>query len=190
MILSYLRTGIAIATLSLLSTVAAAAPAWKIIPSQSSLTFTATQNNSPVSGKFKQFSGTINFDPDQLSTSAINIVVDIASVSTSYAEVGDTLKTPDWFDAKLFPQAVFKATQFTKTGSNNYEAHGILTIRDKSIPVTLAFTLKEFPPTKALATGETTLKRNQFGLGKGEWAKTDEVKDDVKVDFVLSAQKI
>lgn len=167
---------------------AGAAPTmWKIIPDGSSIKFTATQNGAPVSGDFKTFSGEINFDPDQLDKSNVQITIDIASVSAAYKEVTDTLKTADWFDVTAFPKAVFKADHFTKTDNNTYQATGTLTIRDKTQPVVLTFTLPEYSKTKALAKGETTLKRSTFGVGKGEWAKTDEIKDEVKVEFVLAA---
>lgn len=164
-------------------------PQWNIVSKDSSIIFTATQNGSPVAGQFKNFTGDINFDPALLDSSNIQITVDMTSLSTSYKEVATTLKTSEWFNTKLFPKAIFKANQFTKTGNNTYEANGTLTIRDQTVPITLQFTLDEYTPTKAHATGSTVLKRTAFSIGSGEWAKTDEVKDDVKVDFTLSAVK-
>lgn len=174
---------------ALLPMMAHAAPHWEIVPNDSSLIFTATQNGSPISGEFKKFTGDINFDPEALGSSNVQINVDVASVSTSYKDVETTLKTPEWFSTKLFPNAVFKASQFKKTGNNAYQANGTLTIRDKTVPIVLNFILDEYTQTKAHATGGTVLKRTAFDVGIGEWAKTDEVKDDVKVDFVLSAVK-
>lgn len=164
----------------------AEAPAWQIVPDKSSITFTATQNNSPVSGQFKSFIGEINLDPEKLSDSHVNIVVDIGSVTTSYEEIANTLKTTDWFDVKLFPQAIFKANNFAKVSENAYQAHGTLTIRDKTLPIVLNFTLEEYSKTNARAKGSVILKRTAFGIGKGEWANTDDVKDDVQVNFVIT----
>lgn len=160
---------------------------WQIVPEKSSLQFTATQNNSPVKGQFKKFSGKIHFDPKELNTSSVDIIINISSISASYQELVETLKTPDWFDIKLFPNAEFKASQFKKIDEKTYQAVGNLTIRDKTIPITLMFTLDEYTPTQAHVTGNTTLKRNAFGLGRGDWSKTDDVKDDVVVNFELSA---
>lgn len=167
--------------------VLAAIPVWQIQPDKSSITFVATQNNSPVTGKFKTFTGNIQFDPNQLSASKVNMMVDIGSVSTSYGQIADTLKTPDWFDAKLFPRAVFKASAFTKTGKNSYQAHGTLTLRDKTLPVVLIFTLEDYTKTTARAEGSATLQRTAFGIGKGDWANTEEVKDRVQVNFTIVA---
>ncbi len=58
------------ATLTLLTTtVMAAAPVWQIIPEQSTLTFSATQNGAPVNGTFQRFNGDIRFDPAELKSS-------------------------------------------------------------------------------------------------------------------------
>jgi polyisoprenoid-binding protein YceI len=164
-------------------------PTWNIIPTESTLSFTATQNNAPVSGQFKTFNGDIVFDPSDLAHSKIKIIVDLNSVTTSYKEVGDTLKTPDWFQVKVFPNATFDATQFKKTGDNTFEANGQLTIRDKTLPVTLTFTLDEYSASKAHAKGQTTIQRNNFGVGQGEWSSTNEIKNDVKIEFNISATK-
>lgn len=167
----------------------AAAPAWQIVPADSSIKFTATQNGAPAVGEFKKFSGDINFDPAQLDSSKIRIVVDIASLSASYSDLVSTLETTEWFDPKLYPQAIFTSNKFTKTGPNDYKVDGTLTIRDKTIPTTLLFTLVTYTDAKAVAKGTAKIERTQFGVGQGDWAKTDEVKDDVKVDFTLSAVK-
>lgn len=171
------------------SAVFAQAPAWKIVPAESTLTFAATQNGAPVTGAFKKFSGEINFDLQHLDECKVKIVVDMNSLSTTYGDLTTTLESPDWFNNKLFPQAVFSADQFTKTGDKQYEAKGTLTIRDKSIPVTLAFTAEQPTADTAVVKGSTTLQRTAFGVGQGEWASTREVKDDVKVNFEVHATK-
>jgi polyisoprenoid-binding protein YceI len=164
-------------------------PKWQILPEKSTISFTATQNNAPVTGDFKTFSGDINFDPEQLSVSNVTIVIDIGSVKTSYAEIAKTLLTPEWFDVKSFPHATFKATSFTKLGENSYQANGTLFLRDKSSPLTLTFQLQPISKTTTIAKGEATLQRSNFGVGRGEWASTDNVKDEVKINFTLTASK-
>lgn len=167
----------------------ALAPQWQMVPAESQLTFTATQNGAPVTGQFKTFEATIFFDLKTLKDSSIDIVVDINSLSVSYAELKTTLLTPDWFNTKLFPKAEFKATQFKKSENNTYEAMGTLTIRDRSVPTTLTFTANEMSPNKATVNGSTLIKRSAFGVGQGEWASTKEIKDDVTVHFNVVAVK-
>lgn len=167
----------------------AAVPAWQIIPAESSLNFTAIQNGAPVTGKFTKFSGEINVDPNQLDASSVKIVVDVGSISDPYNQLADTLKTADWFNIGLYPQAIFKSTHFIKTGDKTYQANGTLTIRDKTLPITLNFTQEDSTQDKVRIKGSTVIKRTSFGVGQGEWADTNAIKDEVHIDFVITAIK-
>ena len=118
----------------------AAVPTWKLVDNESSLTFTATQNGAPVTGEFKKFTATINFDPVQLDHNNVKVVVDTTSIADPYNQLSDTLKGADWFNVKQYPQATFTATSFSKTGDKTYQANGSVTIRDKTLPVILTFT--------------------------------------------------
>jgi len=167
----------------------AATPVWQIIPDESSITFKGVQNGAPASGKFKKFTGTIHFDPDDLNTSNVKIDIDMNSVSMSYADFTSALISEDWFNVKLFPNAIFEATHFTKIDNNLYKANGSLTIRDKSVPIEISFDAKEQPGNKVLVTGSTVVKRTQFGVGQGEWSDTDAIKDNVDVAFSVTAKR-
>lgn len=164
-------------------------PTWKIISSESSITFTGVQNGAPASGSFKKFTGSIQFDPNQLSNSKVKIVIDMNSVSMSYADFTSALLTEDWFNVKLFPDAIFSAKNFTKKGANQYMASGSLTIRDKTVPTQIQFDTKEQSDNKFIVTGNTIVKRTQFGVGQGEWSDTDAIKDNVKISFTITAQR-
>lgn len=167
----------------------AAVPSWKIIPAESTLTFTATQNDAPVTGEFKKFSAEINFDPAQLNGNNIKVIVDLNFISDPYNQLADTLKGADWFDAHKYPQAIYTASNFIKTGDKTYQAHGMLTIRGKTLPATLTFTQLEYSQNKAKVQGSTTIKRTAFGVGRGDWMDTNTVKDEVRIDFTVAAEK-
>ncbi|MFI4938531.1 MAG: YceI family protein [Candidatus Berkiellales bacterium] len=163
---------------------------WQIDTNESEISFTATQNDAPVTGKFTGFKGDIDFDPKQLATSKVFVSIDTNSVTTSYKQVADTLKTDDWLNVKIFPEATFKSNNITQKGNNQYEANGTLTIRNISLPMTINFELNNPSQNKSQVKGKTTIKRNSFGVGQGEWSSTEEVKDIVSVDFnlILKAQ--
>lgn len=167
----------------------ALAPQWQMLPSESQLTFSATQNGALVTGQFKTFTATIFFDPQTLKDSSIVVVVDISSLSTSYAALKATLVTADWFNVKLFPKAEFRTTQVNKTGDKTYQAIGMLSIRDKSVPTTLTFMATKLESNNAVMTGSTVIKRSVFGVGQGEWASTNEIKNDVIINFKVTAVK-
>lgn len=160
---------------------------WHIVPDKSSLYFKAIQNNAPIKGEFKTFTGQIDFDQQALNKSHVDIVVDTASVSTSFKDVSDGLKTAEWFDIKAFPKATFSAADFKKINDKDYEAQGKLTLRDKTLPLTLYFTFEKYTDKEAIVTGHAKLKRTEFGVGQGEWKKTDGVKDDVEINFKIEA---
>lgn len=171
-----------------LSTIATASE-WHILPGKSSLNFIATQNNAPVTGEFKTFSGKIDFDQQALNKSHVEITVDTDSVTTSFKDVADALKTAEWFDAKAFPKAIFTSTNFKKINDKDYEADGKLTLRDKTLPLTLYFTFEKYTDKEAVVIGHAILKRTDFGVGQGEWKKTDGVKDLVEIHFKIEAKK-
>jgi polyisoprenoid-binding protein YceI len=186
------KVGFVLAIITLPSFAQAAVSAWKIVPEKSEITFTATQNRAPLKGSFKTFTGEIKFDREQLDKSDVKIVIDIGSLAAVDSDIIKTLLTPDWFDAAKFPKAVFTANAFaksgkSKTGEDTYQAKGKLTIRDKTIPVTLSFVFKEYSPKEAQAIGETSIKRTEFGVGQGEWSSSAVVEDIVQVSFVLTA---
>lgn len=162
---------------------------WQIQQDKSQLTFTATQNDAPVSGQFTKFDGEIYFDENHLAESHVEMTIDMNSVTASYSDLVDTLKMPDWFNVNVFPTAKFKAKTFTKKGDHVYEAVGDLTIRDKSQPATVSFTIKDMTQNATHVNGKAMIKRLMFGVGQGEWASTNEVKDEVQVTFSLTAFK-
>ncbi len=166
-----------------------AVPQWAIVPDKSTLSFSATQNNAPAEAYFDQFSGVISFSPEQLATSHVRIVVDMASVSADYEDLVVTLKMPEWFDVKKFPQAIFESSTFSKIKDDEYKAVGKLTIRDKTEPVTLMFKVKKIAANEMGIKGQATVERLQFGVGQGEWASTDEVEDEVKINVDITISK-
>lgn len=172
----------------LLPTVSAAF-VWHIVPEKSSLHFKAIQNNAPVTGEFKTFTGNIDFDQQALNKNHIEITVDTGSVTTSLKDISDALKTTEWFDVKAFPKAIFTAKDFKKINDKNYEANGKLTLRDKTLPLKLHFTFEKYSDKEAVVTGHAGIKRIEFGIGQGEWKKTDAVKDMVEINFKIEAIK-
>ncbi len=49
--------------------------------------------------------------------------------------------------------------------------------------------LAHYSDTNAVAKGMVILKRNDFGIGQGDWTNTDVVKNDVQVNFKITAKK-
>ena len=161
---------------------------WYIIGDQSSLEFIAQQNDAPVKGKFNFFLAAIRFSPDQLEKSLIMAKIELNMLHMDYPDAEKTIKSLDWMDTKKFPTAMFQSTKITHLAKNNYVAEGNLNLHGVNVPVILNFTLEEYSATRAHIKGETTLSRNAFSIGKGEWKATDVIKDEVAVQFDITAQ--
>lgn len=172
--------------------VVSTAPQWDIVPQNSKIQFTATQYGQEFSGVFGGFDGQIYFDPENPEQSVAQIVVTIAPISTGSDDRDAQAVSAEWFDAKQFPQAVFKTTSFEKTELGSYIAHAQLTIRDVMFPVDMPFTLdvkEENGNTSAFMKAELVLNRLDFGIGQGEWQKTDAIGNEVKVSVEMNATK-
>ena len=170
-----------------LTALAAEALTWTLQPEASSIHWIATQNNAPLEGSFEEFSAEIRFHPDALASSHAKVIIDTASISTSYDEAQSTLKTKDWFFTDSFPQAIFEATTFEALPEENrFRASGTLSIRDKKQPLILNFSLHHINDTEAYISGEATLKRTDFGIG---WSETAQVADEVTVKIDVKASR-
>ncbi len=166
------------------------APAYKLVKDKSSLKFYAINNGAPVEGEFKDFSADIKFNRDKPEESKITVEVSTASVFTDYEEVAKNLISKDWLAVSEFPKAVFTSEKISKMpNSDNYYADGTLKLRDKTIPVMLNFQVQFVDDKNAIAKGFVTLRRSDFGVGQGEWKKDDVVKNEVRVEFRVVAER-
>lgn len=169
------------------------APHWKILSEKSRIEWTASYIGQQVTGSFPRFSTDIAFSPEHLDKSRVRVSIPTTDVVSSDKDAAASLPTADWFASSDYPAALFEATNFHHLKDNRYEAVGTLSLRGHVVPVTLPFTLvlTQEPDgvEDAEIKGETTLKRLDFGVGQGDWAKTDAVADAVKVAVTLSAYR-
>lgn len=169
---------------------AADAPAYETVSKKSEIKFFAILNNAPVQGRFREFSADIRFDPEQPDKSHIAAEVNTGSIVVSHADAEKNIQLPEWLSTEKFPKASFKSKKITRMPfSDNYYAEGDMTIKGKTAPATLNFHLQQKGDV-AVAKGFVTLKRSAYGIGKGEWAKDDALKDEVRVEFRIFAKKM
>jgi polyisoprenoid-binding protein YceI len=177
------------------NTIEAEAPIWNIDNNHTSISFEVTHFFTPVAGSFKEFEGTLSFDPENLAGSRADFTVEIASVETDNDKRNSDLLSANFFDVKMYPEMKFKSSSITKEG-DDYTLIGHLTIRDItreiSIPVNLVG-LGDHPLKKGkLITAmraEFSLNRNDYGVGSGSWTATAVVGDEVKVRVLLEANR-
>lgn len=91
-------------------------------------------------GRFTDFSGTVEFEPETPEGASVDVTIRAASVQTNVAAFDRNLRSPDFFDAASFPVMTFKSTGIVKTGEKTGELTGDLTILGVTKPVTLEVT--------------------------------------------------
>jgi polyisoprenoid-binding protein YceI len=179
-------TALALALLAGNATAADKAPPKYVQASSgSSLAFTFTQLDAASTGHFKTFATELQYDEANLAQGSLVVRVMIASLDTEDGERDGTLKGADLFDAKTYPAATFVAKSLAKNAAGALEAVGKLTIRGVSKDLRLPLTLK--PTTNGLElSGQTAIKRLDFGVGQGEWQSTESVGDEVKIQYKVA----
>ena len=169
---------------------AAAMSSYSVDKDKSFIKFVAIQNDAPIQGRFTDFSADIKFDHDNLNDGNIAVEVNTGSIEVANDDVQANVKLPEWLGVKEFPKAVFTAKKLNRMpNSENYYGEGELTIRGKKVPVVLNFQFERYEPTFAIARGYITLRRSDYDIGQGEWAKFDVLKNEVRVEFRIFAEK-
>lgn len=166
-------------------------PAWVIDMQKSSLSFEAMQQGAAITGHFNGFSGEIRFDEGRLEESKATIRVDLKSVDSQSPERDQSLLGADWFSAESFPESIYTVSKFEFIKEDQYLAHGELELRgvkkEIDLPLTITFSTDEAGRDVALAVGEVSLSRLDFGVGQGEWKDTQAVGNPVKVKVSVTA---
>lgn len=126
--------------------VSAAVETYKIDPVHSAIGFTVRHFVAKVPGRFKDFTGTITVDRNDLTKSTAEATIQVASIDTENQKRDDHLRSPDFLDAAKFPTIKFKSKAWKKTGQDTYDVTGDLTIKDVTKEVVLKVTSLGFGP--------------------------------------------
>lgn len=160
------------------------AHAGAIAAHKSEVVATLRQMNVPVDGRFTRVSGTIAFDAAKPNGARAEIEIDTASFDVGAPEYNDELRAKEWLDSTAYPRARFVTTRVVATGTDRFEATGVLTLKGKAqelrIPVTRT---RERGATVYI--GEVPISRKAFAIGGAGW--DDTVADEVIVKFRIVA---
>ena len=127
-----------------------------------------------VTGKFKDFEGTIQVDRVNPTASSVDFTVQAASIDTSEAKRDEHLRSADFFDVANHPKLSFRSTSVKPAGKDAYQVTGELTMHGVTKPVTLtinSFLCKPNPMNKKEVCGadaSAVFNRGDFGLNFGD----------------------
>ena len=172
----------------------AAVETYAIDPVHSSVGFSIRHFVSKVPGSFTKFQGTITVDRENLEKSSVTATIDTASITTNQASRDSDLKSPNFFDVEKFPTMKFESKSWKKTGEDQFDVAGDLTIKGITKPITVEFestgsARDPFGNVRIGFEGQTTLSRKDWGLTWNAALETGGflVSDKIKLDFDISA---
>ena len=140
--------------------------------------------------KFDKTTGTVTLDK-AAKTGAVDITIDMTSVSTGYGTFDEHIQGEDFLDTARYPTATFKSTKVAFEGDAPVTIDGELTIKGVTRPVTLQvnhFATMPHPMLQKDAIGanaSTVIKRSEFNAGK----YAPYVSDEVTLSIAMEAFK-
>ncbi len=179
--------GLAYIALALFSAHALAVEFNAIDIAKSKINFTSKLMGSTINGSFDQFGGVVNFNPDNPEKAKADIWIALASFNAGGDELRDEAQGKEWFNSKVFPRAQFVSETIKKLGANKLEIKGKLTIKNKTLPLTMVADYQA-QGKQMIFNGGFELMRLNFDLGAAAWADTKSVANEVpvKVHLVLN----
>ena len=169
---------------------------WNIDTAHSVLEFSVKHMMfTTAKGRFSEFSGTIQFDPENVAASSVEVTIDTASIATNTADRDAHLRSADFFDVENYPQATFRSTSVSGD-ADDLVIEGELTIKDTTRPVTLK---GEFQGTGVNPWGvevagfeaKGKFNRKDFGLNWNQALESGGVlvSDEVKLSIDVQAAR-
>ena len=159
---------------------------YDVIYAESRLGFSAEQEGEVFQGEFTEFRAAIFFDPAVLDAAKVHVIIAPASFSTGNGDRDSSAPRKAWFDIKSFPVATFESDTIRSDGAG-YIAEGMLTLKGRTLPLSLAFTLQD-QGRRTEMQGTAMIDRTLWGVGEAPWDTDQYVSRSVKLDMTIVAQ--
>ena len=164
---------------------------YKIDPDHSSMQFSVGHLGfSELLGRFNTFSGSMVLRPN--GESKVEVVVKTASVDTNHDKRNDHLRSPDFLNAKQFPEMRFVSKRVTfDVQGRPVLMEGDLTLLGKTKPATMKVSAigagkDPWGGYRAGYNATTVVKRSEYGMNfmQGEGGIGDDINITVKIEVV------
>lgn len=149
-----------------------------------------------VRGSFNEFTGSGHFDADDPAKSSLELTVKADSIDTRNPDRDAHLRSNDFFDMEQYPEIRFVSTKVERTGDQEFEVTGDLTVKGVTKPVTVEFeydgaATDPFGNHRIGFEGRATVNRKDWGVN---WNAALEaggvlVSDKITLEFDVSAIK-
>ncbi|MEO0324030.1 MAG: YceI family protein [Myxococcota bacterium] len=155
----------------------------------SKVEFTGAKVTGSHDGGFRDFAGTIDFDPATPTRSTIEVTIQTASIFTDSDRLTGHLKSDEFFDVENMPTASFRSTaiadggegEATHTITGDLTLHGVT--KSISFPATVSVSDAE-----VAATSEFAINRQDFNITY-PGMPDDLIRDEVIIRLDLHAPR-
>ena len=147
---------------------------WKIDPNHTAPQFSVRHMGiSTVRGAFTKVSGTVQYDPANVSKSSLEITI------------------KNYFEVDKYPTLTFKSTKVEAAGEGRLKVTGDLTIHGVTKPIVLSVEGPSKPMTDPRgnqhmgASATTAIKRTDFGVGSSNPMIGEDINITIDVEMVI-----
>jgi polyisoprenoid-binding protein YceI len=165
----------------------ALADVFKLEPRHTCVTFSYNHFGlTHPTGKIMGATGSVTFDASRPAESAVDVSLEMATLSTGLPMFDKQLQGADYFDVARYPTAMFKSTAVEVTGDNTANVTGDLTLHGvtKSVVLSVIFNKQAFNPvlfkTGIGFSATTRISRKDFGVEKYEPFVGDDI--DLRIE--------
>lgn len=148
----------------------------------STLTFKIGNFGFDVGGSFTGFKGSINFDPQNVTSSSFDVTINAATVNTDNNLRDEHLKGASYFDVKDYPVIRFVSSKISSSG-NSFTAYGKLTLKGKTKDISIPF-IATTGADNYQFKGSFKINRKDFGVGG-----TSTISNELEVSLNVLAKK-
>jgi polyisoprenoid-binding protein YceI len=171
---------------------------WQVDRAHSQVSFVVRHFFTPVRGTFDSVTVALEFDPDNPAAGSVEVRIPVASVNTRNERRDNDLRSENFFEAATHPDITFRSSAVRATGANTFAVAGTLTIKgvEKTVELPVTFLGRQEIPVRGGGTREVagfeavlTIDRGDFGVGTGDWVRTNVVGGEVKIEIAIEASR-
>jgi polyisoprenoid-binding protein YceI len=120
-------------------------------------------------GLVPDVNATLVLNPENLSETKLDVVVNMSSMGTLYPAMDQRLRSPEYFDVAKYPTANFVSSRIQRTGNATADVYGTLSMHGITKPVILHVVFNQAgqnPLQKIYEAGfQATATINRFDFG-------------------------
>ena len=165
----------------------AGVPVFEISQTGSTIEF-AVKASIAIAGTFDKWNATLTFKSPDVTTAALDVEIQAASVDTGSGLKDSKLKSADFFDVENNPLITFKSTKVVQTGGNTFELDGNFTIRGVTKPEKLTLTVSGRGTGSGTIKGTMAFDRKDYGMNSG--IPFIRIADRVEVTVSLKGKRV